>query len=162
MGEDLNIPHQISIEEKRALILKQVVALIANENDQIANLANVVAVLKEAFNHLWCGFYLVKGNELVLGPFQGPLACTRIAKGKGVCGRSWELKQSILVDDVEQFPGHIACSSLSRSELVVPIIKNGKVLGVLDLDNKDLAAYDKDDMIFYESLCNLLVKHCFN
>lgn len=122
-----------------AEIAPQIEALIAGETDLIANLANIAAVLKEAFGFFWVGFYLVKGNQLVLGPFQGPLACTRIGFGEGVCGHTWEKRETVIVPDVEEFPGHIACSSLSRSEIVVPVFaKDGEVMAVLDVDS-DLA-----------------------
>ena len=134
MAEDLSISNGTREEQYQSL-LPQVKALIENETDLVANLANVAAALKEQFNHLWTGFYLVRDNELVLGPFQGPVACTRIKKGRGVCGASWQQGKTLIVPDVEKFPGHIACSSLSRSEIVVPLIQNGEVVGVLDVDS---------------------------
>lgn len=134
-------------------ILPQIEAVVSGETDLIANMANTCAILKEAFRFWWVGFYLVKENELVLGPFQGPLACTRIRYGKGVCGNAWKEKKTLLVPDVEQFPGHIACSSLSRSEIVLPIFdKNGDVFAVLDIDSKHLAAFDETDARFLEPL----------
>lgn len=151
MAEDLNII-QGSKEEQYAELLPQIEALISIETDLTANLANIAAALKEQFKWWWVGFYLVKDNELVLGPFQGPVACTRIAKGKGVCGASWQGAQTIIVDDVEQFPGHIACSSLSRSEIVVPVIKNEEVVAVLDVDSEHLAHYDEVDRRWLEEL----------
>ena len=139
-------------KEKYASILPQISALLHAETDLIANLANVAAAIKEQFNHLWTGFYIVREEELILGPFQGPIACTRIRKGKGVCGTSWEQKQTIIVDDVEQFPGHIACSSLSRSEIVVPVLKNGTVVAVLDIDSEYIATFDTTDRMYLEQL----------
>src|ERR1043165_4744874 len=128
MSEDLRIIEGERTEQYKSLI-PQIKALIKGETDLIANLANIAGALKQQFNWLWIGFYLVKEDELVLGPFQGPIACTRIRKGKGVCGTSWEKAQTIIVPDVEKFPGHIACSSKSRSEIVVPIIRDGKEIG---------------------------------
>ena len=149
-------------------ILPQIEGVISFETDLIANTANVAAILKEAFDFFWVGFYFVKGEEagqmpgeqeqLVLGPFQGPLACTRIKYGKGVCGSSWKQKQTLVVPDVEKFPGHIACSSLSRSEIVVPIFKNGNVVAVLDIDSKDLATFDHTDAQYLEALAKMLEK----
>lgn len=138
-------------------LLPQIKGLISGETDQIANLANVCAALKETFDFLWVGFYLVKKDELVLGPFQGPIACTRIQKGKGVCGTSWEKAETIVVPDVDLFPGHIACSSLSRSEIVVPLIASNTVVGVLDVDSKDLATFDKIDAHYLNEICSWLV-----
>jgi L-methionine (R)-S-oxide reductase len=134
-------------------LFPQIVALIGSERDVVANLGNVCAALKEAFGFLWIGFYLVKNDELVLGPFQGPVACTRIQKGKGVCGAAWEQQQTILVSNVDLFPGHIACSSLSKSEIVVPLFQNGKVVGVLDVDSDQLGAFDQKDKQHLEKLC---------
>lgn len=138
-------------------LIPQIKALIHNERDSVANLANVAAALKESFPFLWVGFYLVKEGELVLGPFQGPIACTRIQLGKGVCGSSWEKKETLIVDDVESFPGHIACSSLSKSEIVVPLIKNDEVIGVLDVDSSELATFDAIDYKYLNHLCEWLV-----
>lgn len=140
-----------------ASLIPQIKALIHDEKDRVANLANVSAALKEAFDFLWVGFYLVKENELVLGPFQGPIACTRIQRGKGVCGTSWEKAETLVVDDVDAFPGHIACSSLSKSEIVVPLIKNGEVIGVLDIDSHELATFDTVDAKHLNHLCEWLV-----
>src|SRR6476646_7503657 len=126
MAEDLVISRNINKEAQYISLIPQIKALITGEEDLIANLANIAAALKEQFGWFWVGFYLVKNNELVLGPFQGPVACTRIAKGRGVCGKSWEKSQVLIVPDVEAFPGHIACSSLSKSEIVLPIIRNEK------------------------------------
>lgn len=140
-------------EELYVSLTPQIKALIGDEKDAVANLANVSAALKEAFHFFWVGFYLVKDDELVLGPFQGPIACTRIQKGRGVCGASWETEKVIVVDDVEEFPGHIACSSLSKSEIVVPIIKNNIVIGVLDVDSDELATFDEIDEKYLTQLC---------
>jgi GAF domain-containing protein len=126
------------------------------ETDLVANLANVVAALKEQFGWFWIGFYVVKGNELVVGPFQGPVACTRIRKGKGVCGTSWEKAETIIVPDVELFPGHIACSSLSKSEIVVPVIRNNEVVAVLDVDSDKLGEFDNRDQHFLEKIVELI------
>ena len=132
-------------EDQYISLCPQIYALIDGETDLIANLANVAAALKEAFNFFWVGFYFVKGNQLVLGPFQGPIACTRIAYGKGVCGTSWKENKTIIVDDVNQFPGHIACSSLSQSEIVIPIVRNNQVIAVLDVDSEYLNHFDEVD-----------------
>jgi len=158
MAEDLIIASG-SKTKKYEQLLPQIHALIACETDTIANLANVAAALKETFGFFWVGFYLVKADELVLGPFQGPVACTRILKGRGVCGASWESKATIVVEDVEQFPGHIACSSLSKSEIVVPLLKNEEVIAVLDVDSSDLNSFDETDAKFLEELCRWLVSH---
>jgi L-methionine (R)-S-oxide reductase len=138
-------------------LMPQIRALIGDERDTVANMANVSAALKEAFGFLWIGFYIVKDDVLVLGPFQGPIACTRIQKGKGVCGTAWENGSTITVDDVDTFPGHIACSSSSRSEIVVPLIKEGEVIGVLDVDSHELATFDAIDKKHLNSLCEWLV-----
>ena len=144
MSEDLRI-NTGTKEEQYQTLLPQIKALTEGEPDLIANLANMCAALKEQFNWWWVGFYMVKNEELVLGPFQGPVACTRIKKGRGVCGTSWIKKQTIIVTDVEKFPNHIACSSASRSEIVVPVIRNGEVLLVLDVDSEFLAYFDDCD-----------------
>lgn len=144
MSEDLNIIYG-SKEDQYKSLLPQIKGLLEGETDLIANLANVCAALKEQFNWLWVGFYLVKNNELVVGPFQGTVACTRIKKGKGVCGTTWAEKKTIIVDDVEKFPGHIACSSLSKSEIVIPVFKNDEVIAVLDVDSKALNNFDVTD-----------------
>lgn len=154
MAEDLPIIQGTKEEQYQALI-PQIKGLLAGEPDLIANLANVSAALKEQFGWLWVGFYLVKNDELVLGPFQGPVACTRIRKGRGVCGTSWAEKRALIVPDVEQFPGHIACSSLSRSEIVIPIIRNNEVVGVLDVDSIDLAEFDETDERYLEEIIAL-------
>ena len=156
MAEDLSIV-QGTKEEKYRSVIPQIKALIEGEPDLVANLANIVAALMEQFGWLWIGFYLVKENQLVLAPFQGPVACTRIRKGRGVCGTSWEKAQTIIVADVEKFPGHIACSSKSRSEIVVPVIRDNKVMGVLDLDSDQLAAFDESDKQFLEEIVNLII-----
>ena len=151
MSEDLTIVSGAK-SEQYASLLPQVRAVIEGEQDAIANLANIAAALKEQFGWLWVGFYLVKEGELVVGPFQGPVACTRIRKGKGVCGASWQEARTIIVPDVEAFPGHIACSSLSRSEIVVPLFHNGEVIGVLDVDSVNLNAFDEEDQRWLEEL----------
>lgn len=135
----------------------QLEALIGSEQDPIANMANICAALKAAFDWFWIGFYVVRGNELVLGPFQGPIACSRIGFGKGVCGTAWQTKQTQLVPDVAAFPGHIACSALSKSELVVPIFKEKQVWGVLDIDSSDLATFDATDQKEIEKLMTWFV-----
>lgn len=142
-----------SKEEQYASLLPQIKSLVEGEKDLTANLANIAAALKEAFDFFWVGFYLVKEDELVLGPFQGPIACTRIKYGRGVCGTAWKEATTLVVPDVDAFPGHIACSSLSRSEIVVPFCKNGKVVGVLDVDSKELNTFDGTDRRFLEALC---------
>lgn len=138
------------------LLYEQVKALINKENDNIANMANVAAVIHEAFNFWWTGFYRVIDKELVLGPFQGPIACTRIAYGRGVCGTAWKEKETIIVEDVHQFPGHIACSSVSKSEIVVPIFKDNQVVAVLDIDSEKLATFDNVDKEWLEKIVNLI------
>ncbi len=146
MAEELIIPtNEESKEERYKLLYPQICFLIEDEVDLIANLANISAALKEVFDFLWVGFYLVKNEQLVLGPFQGPIACTRIAYGKGVCGASWKEKRVIVVPDVNSFPGHIACSSLSQSEIVIPIVKDGVVVAVLDVDSEHLNHFDEID-----------------
>jgi GAF domain-containing protein len=144
-------------KEKYKDLLPQLISLVEGESDATANLANISAALKETFSFFWVGFYLVKGDELVLGPFQGTIACTRIQKGKGVCGKAWEEKKTTLVEDVSIFPGHIACSSISKSEIVVPLIQNGIVIGVLDVDSEELANFDATDSQHLEELCSWLV-----
>ncbi len=142
-----------SKEDKYRELLPQLHALVGTETDFIANLANVAAALKQTFNFFWTGFYIVKGDELVLGPFQGPIACTRIRIGRGVCGTAWKEARTLIVPDVEQFPGHIACSSDSKSEIVVPIIKQGKVIGVLDIDSDSPDSFDTIDARYLEEIC---------
>jgi L-methionine (R)-S-oxide reductase len=151
MAEDLNI-HTGTKEEQYQSLLPQIKGLLIGEPDLIANLANICAALKEQFNWLWVGFYIVKNNELVLGPFQGPVACTRIQKGRGVCGTSWQQAATLIVPDVEKFPGHIACSSLSKSEIVVPLIRNGMVVAVLDVDSNLLNQFDATDQYYLEQV----------
>jgi L-methionine (R)-S-oxide reductase len=151
MAEDLQIITG-SKEEQYQALLPQIKALITGEPDLIANLANTAAALFQQFRWLWVGFYLVKGEELVLGPFQGPVACTRIKKGRGVCGSSWKKKETLIVPDVEKFPGHIACSSLSRSEIVVPLVHDGNVWGVLDVDSEALDQFDEIDKKYLEQI----------
>ena len=151
MAEDL----QIASGTKAAMyetIIPQIKALIDGEPDLVANLANITAALKEQFGWFWIGFYLVKNEELVLAPFQGPVACTRIKKGRGVCGSSWQQAQTLIVPDVSKFPGHIACSSLSVSEIVVPIIRNNKVIGVLDADSELPAMFDETDKKYLQQI----------
>lgn len=155
MAEDLTINNGTKQEQYES-IAQQISALMEGEHDLIANLANVAAALKTQFGWLWVGFYLVKNNELVLGPFQGPVACTRIAKGRGVCGKAWELAQTLVVEDVNQFPGHIACSSLSQSEIVIPLIRNGEVWGVLDVDSEQLSFFDKIDQKYLEGIVSAI------
>ena len=155
MAEDLLITKGTKQEQYESL-LPQIKALLEGEPDLIANLANITGALKEQFIWLWVGFYLVKNDELVLGPFQGPVACTRIKKGKGVCGTSWAKAQTLIVPDVEKFPGHIACSSLSRSEIVVPIIRNNKVIGVLDVDSIEQDQFDNIDQDYLEQIIELI------
>lgn len=156
MAEDFYIS-QGTKEDKYLILLPQINGLLAGEEDLIANLANVSAALKETFGFLWVGFYLVKGEELVLGPFQGPIACTRIRKGRGVCGTAWAKAETLVVPDVDAFPGHIACSSLSRSEIVVPLVgPDGEVWGVLDVDSEKLNSFNEIDVRFLEELCTWL------
>ena len=156
MAEDLHIIKGTKEEQYRAL-LPQVSALLEGEPDLVANMANMAAALKEQFGWLWVGFYLVKGDELVLGPFQGPVACTRIKKGRGVCGACWQQEKTLLVPDVEKFPGHIACSSLSRSEIVVPVMKDNIVIGVLDADSTELNQFDEVDKKYLEVMLQLIL-----
>ena len=139
-------------QDRYELLYKQIVALVEGESDEIANMANIAAMIHFTFGFWWTGFYRVVGDKLVLGPFQGPLACSRIAYGRGVCGTAWQRCESVVVEDVEQFPGHIACSSLSRSEIVVPVWKDGEVVGVLDIDSKDLATFDQVDRLWLEKI----------
>jgi GAF domain-containing protein len=155
MAEDLAIVQGNKAAQYESLI-PQIRGLMEGEDDLIANLANIAGALKEQFNWWWIGFYLVKGDELVLGPFQGPVACTRIRKGRGVCGTSWAKAETLIVPDVEKFPGHIACSSLSRSEIVVPLLKDGIVWGVIDADSEHLSHYDKTDQYYLEQIVRLI------
>lgn len=156
MAEDLFITTG-SKEEQYKILLPQIKALLEGEPDLVANLANTAAALKEQFNWLWVGFYLVKNDELVLGPFQGPVACTRIKKGRGVCGKAWEDKKALIVADVSTFPGHIACSSLSRSEIVIPIFNNNEVVAILDVDSEALDHFDDTDKKYLEKIVGLIV-----
>ncbi len=151
MAEDLTIQKGDKQTQYQSLI-PQIKALMEGEPDLIANLANIAGALKEQFGWLWVGFYLVKAEQLVLGPFQGPVACTRINKGRGVCGTSWANAETLIVPDVEKFPGHIACSSLSKSEIVVPLIKEGNVWGVLDVDSEYLDQFDATDKRYLEEI----------
>lgn len=155
MAEELIQVKGSKVEQYENLI-PQLKALVEGEQNSIANLANITAALKETFNFFWVGFYLVDGDELVLGPFQGPIACTRIRKGKGVCGAAWQQEQTLVVPDVDAFPGHIACSSLSKSEIVVPIMKNGNVVGVLDVDSENLNTFDENDALYLNQICQWL------
>ena len=155
MAEDLFIITG-SKEERYQSLLPQITGLLEGERDLVANLANTVAALKEQFGWLWVGFYIVKNNELVLGPFQGPVACTRIKKGKGVCGSSWAEAKTLIVPDVENFPGHIACSSLSRSEIVVPVTRNKEVIAILDADSEHLNLFDTTDQYYLEKIIELI------
>lgn len=143
-------------QELYETLLPQLQSLTAGETDMVANMANVAAALKQTFGFFWVGFYVVKEEMLVLAPFQGPLACTRIRYGKGVCGTAWKEARTMVVPDVEQFPGHIACSSDSRSEIVVPMVRNGKVVAVLDIDSDNLNAFDGTDAKYLEQLCAFL------
>jgi L-methionine (R)-S-oxide reductase len=155
MSEDLHIVKGTKEEQYQALI-PQIKALLLGEPDLIANLANIAAALKEQFGWFWIGFYLVKQDQLVLGPFQGPVACTRIQKGRGVCGTSWAKAQTLIVPNVQEFPGHIACSSLSKSEIVVPIFRNNIVEGVLDVDSSEYNQFDEIDKQYLEEIVSLL------
>ena len=155
MAEDLIIQSGTKQEQYESLI-PQIEGLLLGENNLIANLANISAALKEQFNWWWVGFYWIHEDELVLGPFQGPVACTRIKKGRGVCGTSWEKGITLIVEDVEKFPGHIACSSASRSEIVVPVFQNGQIVGVLDVDSTEKGAFDATDATFLEAIMKQL------
>lgn len=156
MAEELYIAEGTDKQEKYKSLIPQIEALVSGEEDQVANLANTAAALHYGMGFFWVGFYLVKGEELVLGPFQGPIACTRIKKGKGVCGQGWEKAETIIVPNVDQFPGHIACSSESKSEIVVPLIKDGEVIGVLDVDSDELNSFDEVDQEYLERLVGSL------
>ena len=155
MAEELYIA-QGSKEDKYALLYKQIIAVTENESDSIANMANIAAMLHATFGFWWTGFYRVVGKELALGPFQGPLACSRIAYGRGVCGTAWKEQRTQVVPDVELFPGHIACSSASKSEIVIPIFKDGDVTAVLDIDSEHLATFDDTDKLWLERIVELL------
>jgi len=157
MAEELLISSTLSKEEKYKALIPQINALVTGEADVVANLANISAALKSTFQFLWVGFYVVKNDELVLGPFQGPIACTRIRKGKGVCGTSWQQAQAIIVPNVDEFPGHIACSSASKSEIVLPIFNNkNEVIMVLDIDSEELNTFDGIDEIYLLQLTQLI------
>lgn len=156
MAEDLQISTSASKKEQYQSLIPQIEALIAGETDLIANLGNICAALKEQFKWLWVGFYLVKGDELVLGPFQGPVACTRIKIARGVCGTAWQQQQTIIVPDVNEFPGHIACSSASVSEIVLPLFKNGVVIGVLDVDSEYAAHFNETDKRYLTKILKLI------
>lgn len=156
MAEDLNITTSTDKAEQYQSLIPQIEALLMGEPDLIANLANVCAALKEQFKWFWVGFYLVKGNELVLGPFQGPVACTRIGLGKGVCGAAWQQEKTLIVPDVDAFPGHIACSSLSKSEIVLPVFSGGNVVAVLDVDSRELDEFDETDAAYLQQIIELV------
>ena len=155
MAEDLTVTKGTK-EEQYINLLPQISGLLNGETDLVANLANIAGALKEQFGFFWVGFYLVKGEELVLGPFQGPVACTRIRKGRGVCGTAWEKAETIIVPDVEQFPGHIACSSLSKSEIVLPLLQLKNVVGVLDVDSAELNSFDHVDAKYLQKIIDLI------
>ena len=156
MAEDLTIIQTADKAVQYQSLIPQIEALITGEEDLVANLANISAALKEQFKWFWVGFYMVKSDQLVLGPFQGPVACTRIAKGKGVCGAAWQQAETLIVPDVDEFPGHIACSSLSRSEIVLPLFHNNEVIGVLDVDSEYVAHFDETDALYLGQIINLL------
>jgi GAF domain-containing protein len=156
MAEELLVSESIHKTERYKSLLPQIKGLVDGEPDLIANLSNVAAALKQTFDFLWVGFYIVKNDELVLGPFQGPIACTRISFGKGVCGTSWKEKKTIIVPDVDAFPGHIACSSASKSEIVVPVIHHNEVAIVLDIDSSSLSTFDEIDQTFLEELVKVI------
>ncbi|MBS1487408.1 MAG: GAF domain-containing protein [Bacteroidetes bacterium] len=156
MAETLIVSSSADKAERYQALLPQIQSLTAGEKDLIANLANTAAALKQTFGFFWVGFYLVKENELVLGPFQGPIACTRIKQGKGVCGMAWQKAQTLIVPDVNEFPGHIACSSESKSEIVVPAFKNGRVFLVLDIDSDKLNDFDHTDAVWLQQLMKML------
>lgn len=156
MAEDLTIVRSANKTEQYQSLIPQIEALLDGETDLVANMANICAALKEQFNWFWVGFYLVKNEQLVLGPFQGPVACTRIAKGKGVCGSAWAEAKTLIVPDVDAFPGHIACSSLSRSEIVLPVFSSSEVVGVLDVDSSELNQFDEIDAQHLKQIVNLL------
>ena len=158
MAETLALDATRTKVEQYAQLLPQIEALTAGEPDLVANLANTAAALRQTFGFFWVGFYVVQGDELVLGPFQGPIACTRIRHGRGVCGASWARAETLLVPDVEAFPGHIACSSESKSEIVVPVLKEGRVVAVLDVDSDRLNAFDGDDQTALEQLMQLAAR----
>jgi L-methionine (R)-S-oxide reductase len=156
MAEDLIIEKNAGKEVQYKSLIPQIKALFSGEDDLIANLANVAAALKAQFGWFWVGFYLVKGEELVLGPFQGPVACSRIKKGKGVCGASWQQNITLIVPNVDEFPGHIACASASKSEIVLPLYRGGTLIGVLDVDSEHLAHFDAIDAKYLKEIISLL------
>jgi len=158
MAEQLIIASSANKAERYQTLIPQIESLVAGEPEVVANLANIAAALRQTMNFFWVGFYLVKNNELVLGPFQGPIACTRIAFGKGVCGTSWKEKKNLIVPDVDQFPGHIACSSDSKSEIVLPAFKNGAVALVLDVDSDKLNDFDETDERFLQQVIQIVEK----
>ena len=151
-------PREENLKKKYISIIEQIKSLISDEEDIIAILSNVSAALYQTFKWLWVGFYLVKNNELILGPFQGPVACFRIKKGEGVCGSTWKKRETILVPDVEKFPGHIACSSESKSEIVLPIFKNNQTFGVLDIDSAEINTFDQTDKKYLEEIIKIIEK----
>lgn len=155
MAEELRIA-QGSKAERYALLVEQVASLLQCETDRVARMANVAAMIHQTFGFWWTGFYRVVGEELVLGPFQGPLACMRIRYGRGVCGTAWKERRTVIVEDVEQFPGHIACSSASRSEIVVPLMRGDEVVAVLDIDSEKLATFDEEDRHWLEQIVSLV------
>lgn len=157
MAENL-IVNEGDKEQQYQTLVPQIESLLAGESDETANMANVAAALKQTFNFFWVGFYVVKEEMLVLAPYQGPIACTRIRFGRGVCGTAWKEARTLIVTDVEQFPGHIACSSESKSEIVVPVIREGKVVAVLDIDSDELNSFDAVDAVYLEKICRLLSK----
>jgi len=159
MSENIVVPQTQNKEEKYISLLPQIRALISGEPDLIANLSNTAAALKETFNFFWVGFYIVKDQQLVLGPFQGPVACTRISRGKGVCGTSWETAESIIVPDVEQFPGHISCNAASRSEIVIPAKTGGEVTFILDVDSDKLNDFNSIDKKYLEELILVILEN---
>ena len=159
MSESIFIDHNLSKEEKYLQLMPQIQSLLCGEKDEIARMANLTAALKDVFDWLWVGFYRVQGNELVLGPFQGPIACTRIAFGKGVCGTAWKEKRTIWVPDVEKFPGHIACNSASRSEIVVPVFdEDDSIIAVLDVDSERFDQLDDTDKCYLEKICTIFAQ----
>jgi L-methionine (R)-S-oxide reductase len=158
MAEELIIASSVDKRERYETLIPQIESLVTGETDQVANFSNIVAALKQTMDFFWVGFYIVRNNQLVLGPFQGPIACTRIDFGKGVCGASWKQKKTILVPDVEEFPGHIACSSASKSEIVLPAFKNGEVALVLDVDSDKLNDFDSVDQDALERVMRIIEK----
>ncbi|HET6245402.1 MAG: GAF domain-containing protein [Bacteroidetes bacterium] len=160
MAENISIPGNSNKKEKYELLIPQLKSLVEGENDLIANLANLAAGIKYGMNFFWVGFYIVKAHELVLGPFQGPVACTRIKKGKGVCGKSWEDEKTIIVEDVDKFPGHIACNAASKSEIVLPLFDSqGKVVMVMDIDSEFIATFDKTDERYLLEIVKIIEKN---